>query len=164
MKMILTIIALIAMARIAIAAQRLQGAATAPECEISGEIILTEIEAEIDDINRLKNELKAIEDLITEIELQNTPKPAGEMEPEGEQKKAVNISWTTAAGNNHIYDLNISGNNAAAKHLLNAAYFERTALRHELQKKIKNLYGRCNENSNENDRKNGRGVVANAEI
>lgn len=156
MKAILTIIALIAMARIAIAAQRLQGAATAPECEISGEIILLEIEAEIDDINRLKNELKAIEDLITEIELSGTQEAA--------ENKAVNISWTTAAGNNHIYDLNISGNNAAAKHLLNAAYLERTALRHELQKKIKNLYGRCNGNSNGNDRKNGRGVVVNEEI
>ena len=131
MKMILTIIALIAMARIAIAAQRLQGAATAPECETSGEIILLEIEAEIDDINRLKNDLKAVEDLITEIELSGTQEAA--------ENKAVNISWTTAAGNNHIYDLNISGNNAAAKHLLNAAYLERTALRHELQKKIKNL-------------------------
>ena len=143
MKMILTIIALIAMARIAIAAQRLQGAATAPECETSGEIILLEIEAEIDDINRLKNDLKAVEDLITEIELSGTQEAA--------ENKAVNISWTTAAGNNHIYDLNISGNNAAAKHLLNAAYFERTALRQELQKKIKNLYGRCNANSNAND-------------
>jgi hypothetical protein len=164
MKAILTIIALIAMARIAIAAQRLQGAATAPECEISGEIILTEIEAEIDDINRLKNELKAIEDLITEIELQNTPKPAGEMEPEGEQKKAVNISWTTAAGNNHIYDLNISGNNAAAKHLLNAAYYERTSLRHELKNKIEKLYGRCNANSNANYNFFDRGGAENAKL
>lgn len=153
MKILLTIAVVYLMFKAAAAYQRQRGT-TAAERELEGEIILLDIEAEIDAISGIINDLKAIEDFIIELEVRSAA--------EYEAKSNIKMSWTTAAGNTNNYRLNISGDSAAAEHLLNAAYIERAALRQELKKSIVKLHSRCNGNGNENYLLLSRGVGENA--
>lgn len=94
----------------------------------------------IDEMNQTKQQLAAIEEMITEIE---------SCSPES-RTKFFSCEWTNVIGEKFNYDLYIDGNEAVSNELLKIAYSERSKLRSLLRQQIRNLNERCNENCNEN--------------
>lgn len=94
----------------------------------------------IDEMNQTKQQLAAIEEMITEIE---------SCSPES-RTKFFSCEWTNIIGEKFNYDLYIDGNEFVSAELLKIAYSERSELRSLLRQQIRNLNERCNENSNEN--------------
>ena len=83
----------------------------------------------IDYLNKLKNDLEVIDQLITDIQL---CKPL-------EREKAIRIEWTSETGENHICDIWISGSNQASMDMLMLAEHEREDLRTSLLTELEKI-------------------------
>ena len=94
----------------------------------------------IDEMNRTKEQLTSIEEMITDVSI---------CSPD-EHGKYISCEWMSSNGNKFKYDLLIDGENTATDEMLKIAYSERARLRTLLRQQIRNLGDRCNENCNEN--------------
>lgn len=94
----------------------------------------------IDEMNSTKEQLAAIEEMITDVSV---------CSPD-EHGKFISCEWMSSLGNKLRYDLFVDGNNNTSEELLKIAYSERARLRTLLRQQIRNLSDRCNENCNEN--------------
>ena len=83
----------------------------------------------IDYLNKLKNDLEVIDQLMTDIQL---CKPL-------EREKAIRIEWTSETGENHICDIWISGSNQASMDMLMLAEHEREDLRTSLLTELEKI-------------------------
>lgn len=96
----------------------------------------------IDEMNSTKEQLAAIEEMITDVSV---------CSPD-EHGKFISCEWMSSLGNKFKYDLFVDGTNCASEEMLKIAYSERARLRALLHQQIRNLSDRCNENCNENYR------------
>ncbi len=96
----------------------------------------------IDEMNSTKEQIAAIEEMITDVSI---------CSPD-EHGKFISCEWMSSLGNKFKYDLFVDGTNCASEEMLKIAYSERARLRALLHQQIRNLSDRCNENCNENYR------------
>lgn len=103
------------------------------------------IAEKIEYLNEIKEQLKILEEMITDIELCSS-----------EYEKPIKCEWTDSAGKNSSYTLWIDGGKTAEL-MLKTMYAERKKLRSSLLSGVKDLSDRCNENCNDNYVISGRG-------
>lgn len=113
---------------------------TSDEENIDEDIEFLSVSEAIDEINHTKEQLAAIEEMITDVSI---------CSPD-EHGKYISCEWMSSLGNKYKYDLFVDGVNGASEEMLKIAYSERTRLRTLLRQQIRNLSDRCNENCNEN--------------
>lgn len=105
-----------------------------------GNIEFISVSEAIEEMNRTKEQLSSIEEMITDITI---------CSPD-DHNKYIRCEWANTLGECFKYDLFIDGNGTVSDELLKIAYAERSRLRTLLRQQIRNLNDRCNENCNEN--------------
>lgn len=99
-----------------------------------------QVSDDIEKLNRLRDSLYDIEQLLTCIEM-CTPE---------EHEIGINIQWSDLAGTNYSYNFILDGCDDTSELFRKIAYQERKFLRTSLSTQIKKMSYRCNENCNGN--------------
>lgn len=102
-----------------------------PKRKEKNDVNFNEIASRIDELQKNKNRLSEVENLITDLEISGNQSQ--------EEGKAFLLKWYDAAGQEHEYNFMFFDDSAEREHLLEIANIERKRVRTSLTLEISNL-------------------------